>query len=233
MDRRQTGSTLALEPKFLVVSLRTGRTMILRSSKTTLGMLSILCVCVSGQAATILTANITNAAENPPTTPTTSTGAPRPASFGTGTFVLNDAMTSMTMSVTIFNIDFTGLQTVDVNDNLAAAHIHASPTATTVNAPVVWGFFGSPFNDNNPNDTVVTPFATGVGGMITGKWDAPEGNGAELETRIDLAGAPSTCRRRRRRSAQAQSPPALVSDGPVNCAYTPRGNGSKSSKRGE
>src|SRR6478609_10224559 len=118
MDRRQTGSTLALEPKFLIASLRTGRTMIFRSTKTTLGMLSILSVCVSGQAATILTANITNAAENPPTTPTTSTGAPRPASFGTGTFVLNDAMTSMTMSVTIFNIDFTGLQTADVNDNL-------------------------------------------------------------------------------------------------------------------
>jgi len=158
--------------------------MIFRSTKTTLGMLSILSVCVSGQAATILTANITNAAENPPTTPTTSTGAPRPASFGTGTFVLNDAMTSMTMSVTIFNIDFTGLQTADVNDNLAAAHIHASPTATTVNAPVVWGFFGSPFNDNNPNDTVVTPFATGVGGMITGKWDAPEGNGTTLTAQL-------------------------------------------------
>ena len=98
--------------------------------------------------------------------------------------MLNDAMTSMTMSVTIFNIDFTGLQTVDVNDNLAAAHIHASPTATTVNAPVVWGFFGSPFNDNNPNDTVVTPFATGVGGTITGKWDAPEGNGTTLTDQL-------------------------------------------------
>ncbi|MDB5842685.1 MAG: hypothetical protein JWQ23_4637, partial [Herminiimonas sp.] len=35
---------------------------------------------------------------------------------------------------------------------------------------------GSPFDDNNPNDHVVTPFATGVGGMISGKWDAPEGN---------------------------------------------------------
>jgi hypothetical protein len=88
------------------------------------------------------------------------------------------------MSVTIFNIDFTGTQTADVNDNLTAAHIHASTTATTVNAPVVWGFFGSPFNDNNPNDVVVTPFATGVGGTITGKWDAPEGNGTTLTAQL-------------------------------------------------
>ena len=41
---------------------------------------------------------------------------------------------------------------------------------------MTWGFFGSPFNDNNPNDVVVTPFTTGVGGTISGKWDAPEGN---------------------------------------------------------
>jgi hypothetical protein len=135
-------------------------------------------------AATILMANITDAAENPPSIPTTSTGAPRPLSFGTATFVLNDAMTSMTMSATIFNIDFTGTQTADVNDNLTAAHIHASPTATTANAGVVWGFFGSPFNDNNPNDAVVTPFSTGVGGTITGKWDAAEGNSTTLTAQL-------------------------------------------------
>src|SRR5436305_12126131 len=137
------------------------------------------------QAETILRANITAAAENPPTIPTTSTGAPRPASFGTATFVLNDAMTAMTMSVTVFNIDFTGSQTADVNDNLAAAHIHASPTAATANAGVVWGFFGSPFNDNNPNDVVMTPFTTGVGGTITGKWDAAEGNGTTLTAQLN------------------------------------------------
>jgi len=93
-------------------------------------------------------------------------------------------MTAMTMSVTIFNIDFTGTQTADVNHNLVAAHIHASPTATTANAGVVWGFFGAPFNDNNPNDTVVTPFTTGVGGTVTGKWDAPEGNGTTLTAQL-------------------------------------------------
>jgi hypothetical protein len=90
----------------------------------------------------------------------------------------------MTMTVTVFNIDFTGNQTADTNDNLVAAHIHAAPTARTVNAPVVWGFFGTPFNDNNPNDMVMTPFTTGVGGTITGKWDAPEGNSTTLTAQL-------------------------------------------------
>src|SRR5262249_45583184 len=62
---------------------------------------------------------------------------------------------------------------------------HAAPTVTpTTNGPVVWGFFGSPFNDNNPNDVVMTPFTTGVGGVISGKWDAPEGNGTTLAAQI-------------------------------------------------
>jgi hypothetical protein len=136
-------------------------------------------------ADTILFANLTNSQEVPPTVPTTATGAPRPASFGTATFVLNTAQTAMTFSATIFNIDFTGTQTADVNDNLVAAHIHAGPTvAPGVNGPVVWGFFGSPFNDNNPNDVVMTPFATGVGATISGKWDAPEGNGTTLAAQV-------------------------------------------------
>jgi len=134
----------------------------------------------------MLIASLTNAAEVPAPTLTTATGAPRPASFGTAVFVLNDAMTSMTMSVAVLNLDFTGNQTADLNDNLVAAHIHASATASpTTTAPVVWGFFGSPFNDNNPNDAMVSPFATGVGGMITGKWDAPEGNSTTLTAQLN------------------------------------------------
>jgi CHRD domain len=155
-----------------------------RIAKGVIAAFSLMLAGIYCQAATILTANITDAAEIPASVPTTSTGAPRPASFGTATFVLNDGMTAMTMSVTIFNIDFTGTQTADVNDNLVAAHIHASPTAATANASVVWGFFGSPFNDNNPNDVVVTPFTTGVGGTITGKWDASEGNGTTLTAQL-------------------------------------------------
>ena len=135
--------------------------------------------------ALVLFANMTNAGENPPTVPTLSTGGPRPASFGSAIFDLNDARTAMTFSATVFNIDFTGTQTPDPNDNLVAAHIHAAPVVTpTVNAPVVWGFFGTPFNDNNPNDVVFTPFSTGVGGTISGKWDAPEGNGTTLTAQL-------------------------------------------------
>ncbi len=137
-----------------------------------------LLIATAGYANTILVANLTNSQENPPTNPTLSTGGARPASFGTATFDLNNAMTAMTFTATIFNIDITGSQTADVNDNLVAAHIHAGPLVTpTTNGPVVWGFFGAPFNDNNPNDAVVTPFSTGVGGTFSGKWDLPEGNG--------------------------------------------------------
>lgn len=128
-------------------------------------------------AAIIFTATMTNAQEVPPVVaPTTAAGSPRPASFGTATFTLNDAQTALTMAATIFNIDVTGTQTADPNDNLTAAHIHA-PAPPGVNAPVVWGFFGLPDNDNNPDNLVVTPFGGGVGGTLTSVWNAPEGNG--------------------------------------------------------
>ncbi len=130
--------------------------------------------------------NITNSQEVPPTNPTTTGGARRPASYGTARFVINAAGTAMTMTATVNNIDVTGSQTADTNDNLANAHIHAGPSvAPGVNGPVVWGFFGAPFNDNNPNDAVVTPFGSGVGGTFTGKWDAPEGNGTTLAAQLD------------------------------------------------
>jgi hypothetical protein len=139
----------------------------------------------AAQSSVLLNATLTNANENPPTNPTTSAGAPRPASFGTASFFINDAMTSMTFTATIFNIDVTGSQTADLNDNLVAAHIHAAALVTpTTNAPVVWGFFGAPFNDNNPNDMVFTPFATGVGGTFSGKWDLPEGNNTTLSAQL-------------------------------------------------
>src|SRR6187397_121271 len=82
----------------------------------------------SAGAVTLLTANLSNGAENPPTVPTLANGAPRPASFGTAEFVINDAMTSMTFTATIFNIDFTKSQSADLNDDLVNAHIHANPT---------------------------------------------------------------------------------------------------------
>ncbi len=136
-------------------------------------------------AVTTWTVQITNAQENPPTNPTLSTGGARPASFGTGVFVLDDAQTAFTFEVDVFNIDFTGTQTADVNDNLTNAHFHAGAGVTpTTNGGVVFGFIGSPFNDNNPNDTVVTPFAAGVGGHVSGKWDTAEGNNTTLTAQI-------------------------------------------------
>jgi len=130
--------------------------------------------------------SLTNSQEVPPTVPTASGGGPRPASFGTATFNLNSAQTAMTFRATINNIDTTGTQTPgDTNDNLIAAHIHAGPSVVPgVNGPVVWGFFGAPFNDNNPNDNLVQPFTTGVGGNFGGKWDAPEGNGTTLAAQL-------------------------------------------------
>jgi uncharacterized protein (TIGR03118 family) len=135
--------------------------------------------------ARLFVVNLTNSQEVPPTVPTTTGGAARPASFGTARFQFNSAQTAMTFTATVNNIDFTGSQTADINDNLSNAHIHAGPAvAPGVNGPVVWGFFGSPFNDNNPNDQVVTPLSGGVGGTVSGKWDAPEGNGTTLAAQL-------------------------------------------------
>jgi len=117
----------------------------------------------------------------PPTNSTT--GLPRPTPYGTALFTLNTDIPQMTMTVSVFNLDITGFfdpanaQTPDdTNDDLRAAHIHAADTAGAPAFPVRWGFFGSPDNDINPDNLVVTPFAAGVGGTFTSVWDAPEGN---------------------------------------------------------
>jgi uncharacterized protein (TIGR03118 family) len=133
-----------------------------------------------------LVVNMTNAQENPPATPTIAGGTRRNASYGTARFQLNGAGTALTLTGSVSNIDFTGSQTTDTNDNLTNAHIHASATdPAPATRPVVWGFIGSPFNDNNPNDAVVTPAMSGVGGTFSGKWDAPEGNGTTLAAQLD------------------------------------------------
>src|SRR5204862_7350356 len=96
----------------------------------------------AGRSPTDFLVNLTNSQENPPANPTSSGGARRPASYGTTTFNMNTAQTQMTFTATINNIDFTGSQSADANDNLIAAHIHASASVTpTTNGPVVWGFF--------------------------------------------------------------------------------------------
>jgi CHRD domain/Glucose / Sorbosone dehydrogenase len=102
---------------------------------------------------------------------------------GYAAFFLNEDMTALTMTVTVAGIDFTGTQTADPQDDLLAAHIHA-PGARGERAGVVWGFIGQPFNDTNPRDVVVTPFASGVGGTVTSKWDLTEGNNTTLALQL-------------------------------------------------
>jgi CHRD domain/PEP-CTERM motif len=126
----------------------------------------------------------------PPTTgPGPFVGDPRPLSFGTATFVLNDAGTMLSFTATVFNIDFTGSQTPGTNDDLVAAHIHAGPSGTPT-FPVVWGFFGAPFNDTNSPGAGLTPpsdctaFAAGVGGTCAGTWDLNEGNNTTLAAQL-------------------------------------------------
>jgi hypothetical protein len=114
------------------------------------------------------------------TTPNNSTAT------GFATFELNDAMTALSMSVTINGIDVTGTQTSDPLDNLSAAHIHALAPGAPLNASggVVWGFVGTPFNDTLAPTIVMTPFATGVGGTFVSVWNATEGNGTTLTAQL-------------------------------------------------
>jgi hypothetical protein len=156
---------------------------------------TLLVAGASAYASVILFANLTTSQEPLTATsgipPTNSvTGLPRPVPFGTASFLLNDLGTALSFTATVFNLDFTGTQTVaDVNDNLVAAHIHSGALSATNTRPVAWGFFGVPFNDNNPATPggVIgdcTPFATGVGGTCAGTWNTPEGNGTTLTAQL-------------------------------------------------
>src|SRR4051794_23427317 len=113
-----------------------------------LAALMAVFACSEGQAAFVITVSITTDQEVPSTAnnlTNSSTGLVRPTPFGTATFSLdisNPNAPFMTFTATINNIDVTGSQTPnDQNDNLLNAHIHAGPTvAPGVNGPVVWGF---------------------------------------------------------------------------------------------
>jgi glucose/arabinose dehydrogenase len=102
---------------------------------------------------------------------------------GFAAFFLNQEGTALRFIVTVGGLDFTGTQTADTGDDLVAAHIHA-PAPRGMNAGVVFGFFGLPFNDTNPTDTVVIPFANGVGGTVFSKWDLTEGNNTTLTAQL-------------------------------------------------
>ena len=111
------------------------------------------------------------------------TGLPRPVPSGFATFTLNASQTELMFVAIIHDIDVTGTQTADPNDDLLAAHIHA-PGAPGAGAGVVWGFFGAPDNDVAPSDLVVTPFAEGVGGTFTSVWNLAEGNNTTLAAQL-------------------------------------------------
>jgi hypothetical protein len=139
--------------------------------------LALMFTAGPANAVTIFTATLLGSNENPPNNSTAT---------GTAIFELNDAMTALSMSVTINGIDITGTQTSDPLDNLGAAHIHAlAPGAPlTANGGVVWGFFGVPFNDTVAPSIVVTPFLTGVGGTFVSVWNATEGNNTTLVAQL-------------------------------------------------
>ena len=105
------------------------------------------------------------------------------AAKGYAAFFLDSAMTSLSFTVTVTGLDFTGMQTADPGDDLLNAHIHATAPRGT-NAGVRFGFLGMPFNDTNPNDVVITPFASGVGGTVSSKWDLTEGNNTTLAAQL-------------------------------------------------
>lgn len=129
----------------------------------------------AAHAVTVFTATLSGAQEAP------NPGSPTGSGFAT--FLLNDAQTQLTWTAIITGgIDFTGSQSAGTNDNLTNAHIHRAPPG--VAGPVIWGFIGTPFNDNNPTDTVVTPFTNGLGATVSSKWDAPEGNNTTLTAEL-------------------------------------------------
>ena len=93
-----------------------------------------LAVLNSALAQEYFTATITHDQETGAagTTPLmTSSGGPRPLSYGMATFILNATATALSFNATVYNLDVTGSQTPnDTNDNLTNAHIHAAPAGS-------------------------------------------------------------------------------------------------------
>lgn len=143
---------------------------------SSIAVAAALACAQTASAAQFFTATLTGAQEVP---------VPGlPGASGTANFVLNDAQTQLSFTATINGLDFTGTQTPGTTaDNLTNAHIHA-PAPPGTAAGVVWGFIGTPFNNTSPNDTVVTPFGTGVGGTVSATWNAPEGNNTTLTAQL-------------------------------------------------
>ena len=81
--------------------------------------------------------------------------------------------------------DFNGSQTTDANDNLTNAHIHGSAAEVAATRPVVWGFYGTPFNDVNSTSAAnCQAMATGVGFTCAATWNLTEGQATTLADQI-------------------------------------------------
>jgi hypothetical protein len=148
---------------------------------------ALLAASAAANASITIVAPMTNAQEPQtpvPVIPTLTSGAPRAVSFGTATFVINDAMNAMSFQAVVNNIDFTGHADDRPQRQPTAAHIHAGPNVPPATNPVVWGFFGTPFNDTVIPNVVVTPFATGVGGTVVGTWDTLEGQNTTFTAQL-------------------------------------------------
>ena len=142
-----------------------------RRSLATLALL--LAGATSAYAVIVFSSNITGGQEVPSRAST---------AFGSARLVLNDNQNALSYFITINGLDFTSAQSAALGDNLTGGHFHFAPPGA--NGPVVFGFFGAPIHDNNPNDLIVTPFTSGVGGTISGKWDAAEGNNTTLTAQL-------------------------------------------------
>ena len=89
---------------------------------------------------------------------------------------LNRAQTELFFASTVAGLDFGG-QTAATTDDVTAAHFHAA--AAGVSGGVVFGFMGSP-NNEQQGETVVTAASRAV----TGSWDLAEGNNTTLAVQL-------------------------------------------------
>lgn len=151
---------------------------------TSLALIALVSTALTTSAQINLSANLTPGQETTAPVFTSSLGGSRAPSFGVASLTLNANFTTLTMTITILNIDVTGTQTLDTNDNLTAAHIHG-PAAVGSSVGVIWGFFGTPDNDNNPDSISLTPFPGGVGGTFFTVWNAPEGQNTTLAAQLN------------------------------------------------
>jgi hypothetical protein len=117
--------------------------------------------------AAIFTATLSGDQEVPPV---------NSAAMGSATLVLNDARDRLDINIQFTGLDLDGNQTLAMDDNVTAAHIHRAPAGDT--GPVVFGFIG-PNNDQN-GDLEVDPDA----GTIVSGWDLNEGNNTTLAAEL-------------------------------------------------